>query len=141
MAVKELNPYIHFNGEAEEAIRHYQQALGAALEGPIMRYGDGPGPAPDSHKSLVMHSQLRVDGKLLMVSDGPPGYTGRVGGNIDVVLEYTDDAEMAKAFEAMAAGGTVTLPLADQFWGGKLGMLVDRFGVSWTMLRNPTGAM
>jgi len=38
MPVKELNPYLHFNGQAEAAIHHYQQALGAVLEGPIMRY-------------------------------------------------------------------------------------------------------
>jgi PhnB protein len=141
MAVKELNPYIHFNGQAEEAIRHYEQALGATLEGPIMRYGEAPMPMPDDYKARVMHSQLRVGGKLLMVSDAPPGRVGHVGGNIDVAIEYTDDAEMARAFDALAAGGTVTMPLGDQFWGGRLGIVDDRFGVTWILLRNPQGGM
>ena len=140
MAVKELNPYIHFNGQAEEAIRHYEQALGATLEGPIMRYSDAPQAPPDEHRHQVMHSQLRIGGKLLMVSDAPPGYVGRMGGNLDVAIEYSDDAERARAFEALAAGGTVTMPLADQFWGGRLGIVDDRFGVTWILLRNPQGA-
>jgi PhnB protein len=140
MPVKELNPYLHFNGQAEAAIHHYQQALGAVLEGPIMRYGDAPMPMSEEHKQRVMHAQVRVDGRLLMLSDGPPSYTAQMGNAYNVALEYTDDGEMARAFDALAAGGKVTMPLADQFWGGRLGMLVDKFGVQWMLTRNPQRA-
>jgi len=94
----------------------------------------------EEHKQRVMHAQVRVDGRLLMLSDGPPSYTAQMGNAYNVALEYTDDGEMARAFDALAAGGKVTMPLADQFWGGRLGMLGDKFGVQWMLTRNPQRA-
>lgn len=136
MPITQLNPYIHFNGDAEAAIRLYEQALGATVE-VLMRYGEAPMPTPDTHKARIMHAQLRIDGHVLMLSDGPPDSTGVPGHAFHVALEYDDDADMARAFDLLAAGGEVVMPLQDMFWGGRLGMLVDRFSIRWMLIRNP----
>jgi PhnB protein len=48
-----------------------------------------------------------------------------------LMLEMEDLARMRTLFDAMAAGGVVTTPLARQYWGTDFGMLVDAFGVQW----------
>jgi PhnB protein len=65
-----------------------------------------------------------------MLSDSVPGNGVKPGGNGQVSLQFTDPAEMARRFDALAAGGTITMPLQDTFWG-KFGMLTDAFGVDW----------
>lgn len=139
MAIKQLNPYIHFNGEAEAAIRLYEQALGATVES-LMRYGEAPMPVPDEHKQRIIHAQLRIGDRVLMLGDGPPRYTATHGDASHVAVAFDDDAEMARAFDALGAGGEVAMPLQDMFWGGRMGMLKDRYGVRWMLMRMPQGA-
>ena len=130
--MNQLNPYLFFNGEAEKAIRHYEETLGAKSEG-IMRWADGPGceKMPEEDKHLVMHAMLHVGGGLLMVSDSAPGQPVVVGGNVQVVLDFDDKAEMTGKFNALAATGKITMPLEDTFWGAHFGSLIDAFGIHW----------
>lgn len=132
MAITQLNPYLTFNGTAEQAIRRYESALGARTDG-LMRFGDGGACAdtPPTHKHLVMHARLHLGGGVVMVSDAPPDRPVQPGHNVHVCLDYSDADEMARQFEALAAGGKVTMPLADTFWGARFGVLVDAFGVGW----------
>lgn len=131
MSIKQLNPYLNFNGTAEKAIRLYEQALGAKTEG-LMRFGEAPGMdvAPE-HKNWVIHAMLHIGEGVVMVSDTMPNMPVPSEGNAHVLLDFSDAAEMAKKFEALAAGGTITMPLHDAFWGAKFGMLTDAYGVSW----------
>ena len=135
MAIKKLNPYLNFDGTAEKAIKLYETALGARTE-TIMRFGDlppGPGgtaPAPE-HKNRVMHALLHVGGGAIMISDTMPGHPLPIGTNVHVTLDFDDAVEMGRAFEALSAGGKITMPLHDTFWGAKFGMLVDAFGIPW----------
>jgi PhnB protein len=66
-----------------------------------------------------------------MLSDVPPGMPVATESNTHVALHLDDEAETTKRFEALAAGGTVTMPLQDTFWGAKFGMLSDAFGIRW----------
>jgi PhnB protein len=66
-----------------------------------------------------------------MLSDTMPGMPFTPEGNAHVCLDFDDAADMAKRFDALAAGGKVTMPLQDTFWGAKFGMLTDAFGVRW----------
>jgi PhnB protein len=50
---------------------------------------------------------------------------------VEIALDYTDLAEMEKAFTAMSAGGQVGVPIQDMFWGAKFGALTDAYGVKW----------
>lgn len=131
MAIKSLNPYLFFNGNAAAAIAFYEQALGAKPDG-VMHWGDVPGmDAPPANQKLVMHSQLFIGEGIVMVSDGSPGEEIPFGRNVRVTLQFTDADEMTRRFDALAQGGEITMPLADTFWGATFGMLTDKFGVAW----------
>ena len=131
MAIKKLNPYLNFNGTAAKAIKLYETALGAKVEN-VMPWADMPGQPPNPEaKDRIMHAVLRIGEGVVMVSDGPPGTPVTIGNNAHVTLNFDDAADMARRFDALAAGGKVTMPLQDTFWGAKFGMLTDAHGVSW----------
>lgn len=131
MPIKKVNPYMQFDGTADKAIQLYQSALGAIVEH-VARFGDVPDMnAKPEHKDLVMHALLKVGNDIVMLSDGMPGRPVPAAGNVQIVLDYSDIPEMIKAFEALADGGSVTMPPHDTFWGAKFGMLTDRYGVQW----------
>ncbi len=94
-------------------------------------YGESPMPADEDYKDKVMHARLIFDGNMIMVSDVFKGQPVSTNGNIQLSIEMDDVNKMEEVFNKMAEGGTVTMPLADQFWGAKFGMLKDKFGVSW----------
>ncbi|MCA1586880.1 MAG: glyoxalase/bleomycin resistance/extradiol dioxygenase family protein [Acidobacteria bacterium] len=131
MSIKKLNPYLFFNGTAEKAIALYERALGAETEN-VARFGDVPGmDAPSEHKGRVMHAVLRLGGGLVMLSDTMPDSPAAAEGNAHVCLDFDNVADMTQRFEALGAGGKVTMPLQDTFWGAKFGTLTDAFGVQW----------
>jgi PhnB protein len=131
MAIKGVIPYIFCNGNAAEAIQHYERALGAKAEG-VMRYGDAPqaGASP-ANKDRIMHAQLNVGELKLYISDPPAEKPTPNQGNVWITLDWTDAREMTRAFEALSAGGNVTMSIQDTFWGATFGMLIDRFGIGW----------
>ena len=131
MSIKSLNPYILFNGTAEKAIKLYESALGAKTEG-LSRFGDAPaaGATPE-HKNLVMHAALHIGEGVVMISDTTPDRPVAAEGNVQIAVHFTELAEMAKAFDALAAGGKVAMALQDTFWGARFGMLTDAYGVRW----------
>jgi PhnB protein len=134
MPITNLNPYINFNGDADKAIKLYEKALGAKAEN-VMRWGDMPpgegGQIKPEHRNRVMHALLHVGKGELMLADTLPDRPARPGDNAHVNLSFDNVADMQKKFDALAAGGQVTMPLQDTFWGARFGMLKDAFGVQW----------
>lgn len=131
MAIK-LNPYLNFNGDAAQAVKLYESALGAKVE-MLSRFGDSPDAnvTPET-KDRVMHALLRIGGDgVLMVSDIHPGMPYAPGTNMYVSLNFDDVAETEQKFQALSVGGKVLMPLTDAFWGAKFGMLLDAHGVQW----------
>ncbi|MEV0903075.1 VOC family protein [Actinoplanes sp. NPDC049802] len=124
-----LNPYLAFNGNAREAIEFYQSIFGGDLS--ISTFGEFGAPDP-AIAGQVMHARLDTpQGYTLMVSDTPPGMSHSPGDNITVSLSGDDGDELRKAWEALSAGGTISVPLEKQMWGDEFGQLVDRFGIPW----------
>jgi PhnB protein len=132
MAIKKLNPYLNFDGTAAEAIKLYERVLDAKTEG-TMRFGDMPGSdTPPQHKDRVIHALLHIGEGVIMISDTMPGTPfSTEGTNTHVCVDFSDADDMVRRFDALAAGGKVTMPVSDTFWGAKFGMLTDRFGVRW----------
>ena len=126
MAVR-LAPYLHFSGNAREALELYRSVLGGHLE--VMTSGEVGGEYPDDG---VMHAFLRTEhGLELMASDG---HDPDAGGPDKVSLSLSgDDREtLSRWFEALAAdGGKVDVPLEKQVWGDVFGQVTDRFGIRW----------
>jgi PhnB protein len=132
MAIRQLNPYLTFNGTAEQAIKLYESALGARSEN-VMRFGDGAGgmPVAPADKNRVMHAVLKLGGGTLMLSDSMSAQPAPTESNVTVTLDFDDVADMTHKFDALAKGGQITMPLNDTFWGAKFGMLTDAYGVKW----------
>ena len=129
-----LNPYLNFAGNTEEAFTFYRSVFGGEFT-TLQRYKDTPeaGRVPEKEKEKLMHVSLPVGkGNSLMAAD-PPESMGRLiaGNNFHLLLEAESKDEAEKLFKGLSAGGKVTMPLNDTFWGSYFGMLVDKFGIQW----------
>jgi PhnB protein len=127
-----LNPYLHFDGNAEEALHFYESVFGG--EGTISRYGDNPMPdLKEEHKNLVMHADLQTGDIRLMLSDSGLMGVPTKGSNISMSLSGAadDEAKLTEYFNKLSAGGSVTVALEKAPWGDTFGMLDDKYGISW----------
>jgi len=132
----QVQPYLSFEGRCEEAIEFYRSAVGAEVL-MLMRYKEAPPSeqgmtSPDS-ADKVMHAHIKIGDSSVMMSDG------RCGGNpsfagFGLSLGVSSEAEAARAFKALEAGGKAFMPLAKTFFAAQFGMVTDRFGVMWMVL-------
>lgn len=135
-----VSTYLNFPRNAEEAFNFYKSVFGGEFgSGGIARFKDIP-PADDMHpiaeedKNLVMHIELQILGAhTLMATDAPEsmGFNVNFGNNVHINLEPDTRVETKKLFEALSAGGKVTMELQDMFWGAYYGSCIDKFGVQW----------
>jgi PhnB protein len=128
-----IQPYLFFQGRCEEALEFYRAAIGAEIE-MLMRFKEAPDPPPadmlaPGYEEKIMHSSFRVGESVVMASDGCGDSPAMVGFSLS--LNVPDEAAARKAFDALADGGSVTMPLDKTFWSPCFGMLTDRFGVGW----------
>ena len=126
-----IQPYLFFDGKCEEAIEFYKKALGAEVV-MLLRFKDSPEPPPpgcapaDSNK--IMHAQFQIGETVIMASDGrATGKPKFEGFALSLVVKTEADAD--KAFNALADGGQVQMPLAKTFFSARFGMVADKFGV------------
>jgi PhnB protein len=132
-----VQPYLSFEGRAEEAAEFYAKALGAKLE-MLMRFEESPDPVPEGmvppgSGRKVMHMALRIGDSLIMGSDG--GCTGKAGyGGFSLAHTVATEADAERVFNQLAEGGRVDMPLAKTFFSPKFGMLADKFGIGWMVL-------
>jgi len=133
-----VESYLFFNGRCEEAIEFYKKALAAEVL-MLMRFKDQPpaksgtcGPPPGAELK-IMHAALRIGETTVMMSDGrcegEPKFEG-----IALSLAVANDAQAAKAFNALSEGGKVVMPLGKTFYSSSFGMVNDRFGVMWMVI-------
>jgi PhnB protein len=132
-----IHSYLNFENTTEKAFRFYEKVLGGKLT-EVYRFGAMPSEGgfelTPEQKNLVMHVGLQLpDGQMIMGSDMLPGMgPKRVEGNNFSISVHPDSRQEAdRIFNALADGGTITMPIADQFWGDYFGSLTDRFGVNW----------
>ena len=128
----QLVPYIFFYGRCEEALEFYKSVFGGSYE--MMRVADTPvaGEMPPGSGNSVMHASFKADGISFMASDGRDVKTvDPDAGNISLALTFEDAAEGERVFNALGAGGNIGMPIDNAFWGGRFGMVIDRFGTEW----------
>src|SRR5215468_2792008 len=131
MSIRQVSPYINFEGNSEQAIRHYERTLGAKVER-LVRYGEVPDNkfAPEL-QNRVMHCELRIGDGVVMLSDAMGGMGPTAAAQI--ALDFSDAAELTARFDALAKDGKTLFPVHDTWYGGKFGMLTDVFGVRWML--------
>ena len=133
----EFTPYLNFDGKCAEAFRFYQQVLGGTLEA-LQTHAESPikDHVPPEWHDKILHACLNVDGRIIMGSDSPAEHY-RPPQGMYVSVGLTGKDEGLRIFNALADGGTITMPFAQTFWSPGFGMLVDRFGTPWMVNVNP----
>jgi PhnB protein len=131
-----ITPYLFFGGRCEEALEFYSKALGAEVE-MVMRFNESPEPTPPGmlqpgFEKKIMHASFHVRGVSLMASDGC-GEKSNFDG-FRLALTVPKEADARTAFDALADGGSVQMPLTRTFWSPCYGMVTDRFGLGWMVM-------
>lgn len=131
-----MNPYLNFNGNAEEAFNLYKSVFGGDFA-TVMRFKDNPqcGDISEADKMLIMHIALPIDGGgMLMASDAVEslGQNLKVGNNVYISLSPETREEADRLFAGLSEGGKVEMAMSDMFWG-YFGCFADKFGVKWML--------
>jgi PhnB protein len=130
----QLQPYVFFYGRCEEALEFYKKVFGGTYE--LTRVKESPvaSEMPAGSGDKVMHASFKAAAFSFLASDGRD--TKAIdpdAGNVSLSLDATDAADGERIFKALSEGGEIKMPLDNAFWGGRFGMLVDRFGNEWFM--------
>lgn len=136
-----LNPYLVMNGNGQEAVKFYEEVLGAKIQS-LQTFGDMPDnpeyPTPPEAKDRVLHAHLKIGDFDVLMSDTHPGHPYQLGEQVSIAL-IIDDAEQTKEiFDKLAAGGKVDMPLQETFWSPLYGNVTDKFGVTWQISTEST---
>lgn len=137
----QINPYINFNGNAEEAFNFYKSVFGGEFA-KIIRFKDlasAEFPVAEHEVDKIMHIALPIGKNILMANDVPESM-GRVNENenrskISISTESKEEAD--KLFTGLSAGGNVEMPIMDSPWGSYFGMFRDKYGIEWTVDFDP----
>lgn len=127
-----VNPYLIFNGNAEEAFVFYQSVLGGELR--TMRFRDmgGSENMPPEALDRIAHVALPLGATVLMGSDAPPGQEVNTANPAHAVsLDVDSAAEAERLFNEFSAGGQVAMPFGKTDWAEGFGMVTDKFSVPW----------
>jgi PhnB protein len=119
-----VTPYLAVE-DAAEAIDYYKKVFGAKERVRM----DAPG-------GKIGHAELEVGDSLVMLSDPFPQASTKppqeLGGTSVSVFLYVEDVD-AVVKQAVDSGATITMEVADQFWGDRMGTFRDPFGHSWSV--------
>lgn len=134
--MRNISPYLLFNGQAQEAFDFYKSVFGGEF-GMVQKFKEVPeedrerGGIKGEEGEKLIHISLPVGRFVLMGSDAPESRRVDMGNNFSISLETDSKEEAGKVFQALSEDGEVTMPLSDTFWGAYYGMLRDKFGIGW----------
>ncbi len=120
-----LTTHLWYNGNCGQAVEFYQKALGAELAAPVVPTPDGKG---------VLRAMLQIGNSHVMMADVWPGQyeTGPSGSATSSMWVYVEDCD-ALFDQATEAGCEVIAPMADMFWGDRVGKVKDPFDHCWAI--------
>ncbi len=132
--------YLNFAGNTEEAFLFYKSVFRTEFVGKgIQRFGDIPAvpgnpPVADAVKNMILHVELPITAHhILMATDAPKemGFNLTQGNNMHISIEPDTREEAKRIFDELSAGGVVSMPLEDMFFGAYFGSFTDKFGINW----------
>lgn len=133
----QIDPYLHFNGNAEEAFTFYRSVFGGEFS-MLVRFKDMPAnpehPIPVEEANSIMHIALPIGKHNVLMGSDVPKFMGRVNENenrskISIHTESMEEAD--QLYKGLSAGGTVEMPIGDSPWGSYFGMFRDQYGIEW----------
>jgi PhnB protein len=130
----QLDIYVNYRGNCEEAFRFYEQHLGGKING-IVRHGEMPNPnIPAEWRDKVLHARMEIGGTVLMGADVPTAEPVR---SAYLTLSLDSEAEAERVYAALTAGGEVFMKMEHTPFANRFAMLRDAFGTSWMLLHQP----
>jgi PhnB protein len=136
-----INPYINFNGNAEEAFNFYKSVFGGEF-GKITRFKDlasAEFPVAEHEANKIMRIVLPI-GKNMLIANDVPESMGRVNENENrskIAITAASKEEADNVFNGLSVGGTIEMPMADSPWGSYFAMFRDKYGIEWTVEFDP----
>ncbi|WP_295790563.1 VOC family protein [Mucilaginibacter sp.] len=140
--MRAINPWINFNGNAEEAFTFYKSVFGGEFA-KIVRFNDLASDdfqIPENEADKIMHIALPIGQNNVLIANDVPEFMGRVSENenrskIAISAESREEAE--RLFNGLSAGGAVEGPIGDSPWGTYAGMFRDKYGIEWIVEFDP----
>lgn len=124
-----VQPFLMFEGKAEEALSFYVSLIPDSAVTSIARYGpEGPGP-----EGSVMVASATIGGAAVMASDSHVKHAFGFTPSLSLFVTCSDDAEIERLSTALAEGGGVLMPLDNYGFSRRFAWVNDRFGVSWQL--------
>ena len=136
-----INPYINFNGNAEEAFNFYKSVFGGEFAS-VVRFKDLEGPdfpVPENEANKIMHIALPIGKTILMANDVPEimGRTNENENRSKIVISAESKEEADKLFSGLSVGGQIEGPIGDSPWGSYFGCFRDKYGIEWIVEFDP----
>ncbi len=134
-----VEPYLLFTGNCEEALKHYAKVLNGTIEAMMTAEGTPAEPhMPADWKKKILHARLRVGDGAILASDAPPGRQSPMGG-FNVTLNVKSVAEAKRIYDAFLDGGKSDMPFGPTFFAAGYGMVKDKFGTPWIIICQAEG--
>ena len=138
----QINPYLHFNGNAEEAFKFYKSVFGGEFA-MISRFKDmklAKHPISEKEANKIMHIALPIGKNSVLMGSDTPEFMGKHNENenrrkISISAESKEEAD--HLFNGLSAGGQIEMPITDSLWGSYFGMFRDKFGFEWMVDFDP----
>ena len=131
-----LNVYLTFEDNCREVFDFYRSVFGGEYL-IILTFGDGPADMGilESERDRIMHATISIGDSFLMGSDSASSFAPppTVGDNFSLSYTSSSREEADEFFARLSAGGTVTMPLQETFWGSYFGSCTDKFGINWQL--------
>jgi PhnB protein len=127
----QLDIYLNYRGNCEDAFRFYEQHLNGRITG-IVRHADQPNPnLPADWKGKVLHARIEIGGAVLMGADIPHAEPMR---SAYLSLSLDSDEEAERVYALLADGGDIFMKMEKTPFASRFAMLRDKFGTSWMLL-------
>jgi len=138
----QINPYIHFNGNAEEAFTFYKSAFGGEFA-TIVRFKDmnlAEHPISEKEADKIMHIALPIGKNSVLMGSDTPEFMGKHNerenrSKISVIAESKEEAD--QIFTGLSVGGEVEMPIGESPWGSYFAMFRDKYGIEWMVDFDP----
>jgi PhnB protein len=136
-----INPYLNYNGNAEEAFNFYKSVFGGEFS-KVMRFKDMSSPefpVAEHEAEKIMHIALPIGKNVLMANDVPEsmGKTNENENRSKISISAKSKEEADKLFNGLSAGGQIEMPIEDSPWGSYFGMFRDKYGSEWMVDFDP----
>lgn len=131
-----INPWINFNGNAEEAFTFYKSVFGGEYT-KIIRFKDLASPefqVPEKEKDKIMYIALPIGDNNLLIANDVPEFMGKVNENENrskLSISAASKEEADRLFSGLSTGGIVEGDMSVSPWGTYFGMFRDKYGIEW----------